>query len=337
MRAVCLKKPEHIGIIEIDKPSPKPGEALIKVRAMGICGSDIGAYRGTNPLVSYPRVIGHEIAGEVAEIGANSRGLKPGDRVILDPYIFCANCYPCSLRRTNCCEDLKVLGVQTEGGMAEYFTHPAELLIPVPDSIAWEHVPLAEPVTIALHAMHRTRLKAGEKIAINGAGAIGLLMALCAKAYGAEPIIVDLVDERLRFARELGIEHTINPRNQDMIETLRDLTGGRMAEVVCEASGANAAIRNTLDMVAYAGRIAFTGWPSGETSLPTAVITKKEIDIVGARTSAGEFEEAIELMVSGRVPAYRLLSKTVTLDEVPAMVKEQSEHPDRYLKVNAII
>ena len=338
MKSVCLESPENIGIKEIEKPSPKAGEALIRVKAMGICGSDIGAYRGTNPLVSYPRIIGHEIAGEVVEIPENDRGVKPGDRVILDPYLYCGKCYPCSINRTNCCEDLKVLGVQTEGGMAEYIAHPANMLIAVPDSVAWEHIPLAEPVTIALHAIHRTRVKAGEHVAINGAGAIGLLIALCAKAYGAEPIVIDLVEERLKFAREeLGIKHTINLKEQDLIESIRDITGGRMAEVVCEASGASAAIRNTLDMVSYAGRIAFTGWPSGETSLPTTMITKKEIDIVGARTSAGEFDEAIELMVSGKVPAYKILSKTVSMEDVPDIVKEQSAKPDKYLKVNAII
>ena len=337
MIAVSLKEPQNIALIEIPVPVRKPDEALIRVKAIGICGSDIGAYRGTNPLVSYPRIIGHEIAGEIVEIGLNPKNLKAGDRVILNPYLYCGHCYPCTIKRTNCCEDLKVIGVHIDGGMQEYVTHPANMLVAVPDNISWELVPLAEPVTIALHAIHRTRLQAGEHVVINGAGAIGVLVALCAIVYGAIPILVDLVDERLEFARQIGVSKTINPLKQDLISTLLEITNERLAEVVVEASGANQAIRNTLDMASFAGRIALTGWPKNETSLPTGLITKKELDIVGSRTSAGEFEEAIALIASGSVNVKAILSKVITLAEIPGLVEEQSEHPDRYLKVNAVL
>ena len=337
MKAVSLDEPLKIRMKDMPVPTRKCGEALIRVRAAGICGSDIGAYRGTNPLVSYPRIIGHEIAGEIVEIDANSMGLKAGDHVIFDPYLYCGNCYPCSIKRTNCCENLKVIGVHVDGGMQEYVAYPSEMLVTVPQNIPWELVPLAEPVTIALHAIHRTRLKAGEHIAINGAGAIGLLIALCAPIYGAVPVLVDLIDERLEFAKSLGVIHTINPLKQNLLETLREITSGRMAEVVVEASGAGQAIRNTLDMASFAGRIALTGWPKNETPLPTDMITKKELDIRGSRTSAGEFEEAIELISSGKVNVRAVLSKTIKLDEIPDMVAEQSEHPERYLKVNALL
>ncbi len=337
MKAVLLESPQNILIKEIEKPIPKENEALIKVRSAGICGSDIGAYRGVNPLVSYPRIIGHEIAGEVIEIGDNKKGLKAGDRIILDPYQYCGECYPCTIGRTNCCENLKVIGVHINGGMQEYIAYPKDMLIKVPENIIWEHVPLAEPLTIALHAIHRTKLKAGEHIAINGAGAIGILMAMSAIAYGATPIMIDIVEERLDFARKNGVTKTINVIEDDLIATLYEMTNGRMAEVVVEASGANAAIRNTIDMASYAGRIALTGWPKKETSLPTDMITKKELDILGSRVSVGEFEEALELISSGKVNAKAILSKVVKLEEIPRMVKEQSEHPDKYLKINALL
>ena len=337
MNVVSITEPGSIVFREADEPVRKENEALIRVKAAGICGSDIGAFRGTNTLVSYPRVIGHEIAGEVVEIGENKRGLMPGARIILDPYLYCGKCYPCGLGRTNCCEDLKVLGVHVDGGMAELIAHPSDMLIPVPDSLSWEHIPLAEPVTIALHAIHRTRLSAGEYIAINGAGAIGLLVALCAVAYGATPIIVDVVRERLDFARQLGVEHAIHAPGENLFEKIRELTGGRMAEVVVEASGANQAIRNTLDMASYAGRVALTGWPKDETSLPTDMITKKELDVLGARNSADEFEEAVSLMVSGRVNAQAVLSKTISFAGIPDMVRELSDHPERYIKINALL
>lgn len=336
MKAVLLESPNSIRIEHVDMPRRNKNEALVKIKAAGICGSDIGAYRGNNPLVSYPRIIGHEIAGEIVEIDDNPKNLKAGDRVILDPYIYCGKCYPCSIGRTNCCEDLKVIGVHIDGGMQEYVAYPSNMLVPVPDSLAWEHVPLAEPVTIALHAIHRVRLREGEHIAINGAGAIGILVALCARAYGAIPVLVDIVGERLEFAKSLGIKNTIDLSDQDLLKTLSEMTNGRMAEAVVEASGSNAAIRNTLDMASYAGRIALTGWPKKETSLPTDKITKKELDIYGSRTSAGEFEEAIELITSGKVKAQAILSKVVGLDDIPQMVMEISEHPEQYLKVNAL-
>lgn len=337
MKSVYLESPNEIKIKEVEKPVRKENEALIKIKSVGICGSDVGAYRGVNPLVSYPRIIGHELAGEVVEIGENSKGIKPGDRVIIDPYIYCGKCYPCSLGRTNCCTDLKVLGVHIDGGMVELFAHPSEMLYKVPDNIPWEQVPAAEPLTIALHAIHRTKVIAGEHVVIIGAGAIGLLAALSAIAYNAVPILMDVVDERLKFANNLGIKHTINAMDKDAIERIKEITEGRMAEVVIEASGANAAIRNTIDYVSYAGRIALTGWPKKETSLPTDLFTKKELDIRGSRTSAGEFEEALKLISEGIVDVKPIISKVIKLEEVPAAVKELSEHPERYLKINAIV
>lgn len=338
MKVVNLQEPKNIYVTEREMPVREKGMALLKIKAAGICGSDIGAYRGVNNLVSYPRVIGHELAGEIVEIDDdNPKGLKVGDRVVVDPYLYCGHCYPCSLKRTNCCEDLKVLGVHVDGGMAEYFVHPADMLIPIPEGMSWEQAPLSEPLTIALHALHRGQLKPGMHMAINGAGAIGLLAALAAIAYGAEPILIDLVEERLAYARKLGVKHTINLKTQELIPTIREITGGRMAEVVMEASGANVAIRNTLDMVSYAGTIVLTGWPKSETPLPTDMITKKELDIRGSRTSAGEFEEALELISSGKVDVAAVLSKVVSLDEAADAVVELSEHPDRYLKINVVL
>lgn len=337
MLTVYLSEPNNIEIKEREKPALQEGMALLRIKAAGICGSDVGAFRGTNPLVSYPRVIGHELAGEIVEIGPNSKNLKAGDRVVVDPYLYCGKCYPCSLKRTNCCESLNVLGVHVDGGMAEYFLHPADMLVPLPADIPWEIAPLSEPLTIALHALHRGQLKAGMHMAINGAGAIGLLAALSALAYGAEPILIDLVEERLAFARSLGVRKTINLKNQDLFSELAAMTNGRMPEVVMEASGANSAIQNTLKMASYAGTVVLTGWPKQETQLDTGLITKKELDIRGSRTSAGEFEEALELISTGKVDAKRILSKVVSLQEAPDAVRELSEHPDRYIKINVLL
>ena len=338
MRAVKFPEPWKVECIDIPEPVAKEGEALIKVRSAGICGSDIGAFRGTNPLVSYPRVIGHEVAGEILSIPEdNPRGLKVGDHVIVDPYLYCGECYPCSIGRTNCCTSLHVLGVHVEGGMCETFAHPADMLWKLPDDMPWDIAPMAEPLTIALHGIHRGGLKAGEHVAIIGAGPIGLLAAMSAIAYGAEPILIDLVDERLEMAKELGVKYVINSGKEDLVAKVAEYTDGRMAELVMECSGANPAVRSTLDIVANAGRITLTGWPKKETPLPTDAITRKEVDIRGARTSAREFEEAIELIHSGKVNVRALLTKVVSIADAPAAIMDIEKNPGNYMKVDVLM
>ena len=334
MKAIKFEQPWNVACVEMDRPVPGPGQALIKVVTAGICGSDIGAFRGTNGLVSYPRVIGHELAGIVeSSPDGNPKGIRVGDRVVVDPYLYCGHCYPCSIGRTNCCTDLHVLGVHVDGGMAEYFCHPADMLVKIPDGMDWVLAAMAEPLTISLHGVHRGGLKAGEFCAIYGAGPIGLLAGMAAQAYGAHAIIIDVVQERLDFARSVGIEYAINSGEQDPAALVAEITGGTMAQLVMECTGANACIRGSLDLVSNAGRITFTGWPKKETSLPTDLFTKKEIDIRGARTSAGEFEEAIDLICSGKVDVRRLLTKTVSLEEAPETIIDIEKNPGRYMKV----
>ena len=338
MYAIKYDGPRKVQCVEIDKPQAGENEALIKVRSAGICGSDIGAFRGTNGLVTYPRIIGHEVAGEILSIPEhNKKGLKAGAHVIVDPYLYCGSCYPCSIGRTNCCTDLKVLGVHAEGGMSEYFVHPADMLWKLPKDMPWELAPIAEPLTIALHGIHRGGLKAGEHVAIIGAGPIGILAAVAAIAYGAHPIMIDLVDERLEAARKLGVRYTVNSGREDTAAKVSEYTGGRMAELVMECSGANPAVRSALDLVSNAGRITLTGWPKKETPLPTDVITKKEVDIRGARTSANEFEEAIDLIHTGKVDARKILTKVVTIKEAPGTIIDIEKNPGDYMKVNVVM
>lgn len=337
MKAVLLEKPYDIKVTDKTVPEPGPEEALIKIKAAGICGSDMGAFRGTNGLVSYPRIIGHELAGEIMKINPdNKKGLKVGDRVVIDPYLYCGHCYPCSLGRTNCCEDLKVLGVHVDGGMAEYFVHPSEMLVKAPDNVKWDLLPIAEPLTIALHGIHRLAVKKGESVVIFGAGAIGLLAALVSVVYGAKPVLVDVVQARLDFAKKLGIENIVNSSSENVKDAVLKINGGELAHCVMEASGSNAAIRSSLDVVRNAGRVAFTGWPKGETSIPTDIITKKEIDLRGARTSAGEFEEALELIASKKIDVEKVLTKVISIDDVPDVMKDMDVNPGNYLKVNVV-
>ncbi len=335
MKAIKYMNPWEVKCAEVQMPVRKENEALIKVKNAGICGSDIGAFRGTNPLVTYPRIIGHEVVGEIIEIPLkNKKNLKVGDKVILDPYLYCGKCYPCSIGRTNCCENLQVLGVHVDGAMAEYVTHPADMLWKLPEDIELELAPIAEPLTIALHGIHRGRLERGEHVVIIGAGTIGLLAAMAALSYGAIPIVIDVVEERLEKAKKIEGVFVINSVVENVECKVMEYTRGKKAELVMECSGANDAIHSSLNYVSNAGRITLTGWPHKETPIPTNLITEKEIDIRGSRTSANEFEEAIRLIHQKIVDVKQILTCTIPMEDVPKMIRQIEKEPGKYLKVN---
>ena len=337
MKSVCLKQPGDISLVDVPAQKREKDQVLIKVRSAGICGSDIGAYKGVNPLVTYPRIIGHEIAGEVVEVGDDETEFKVGDRVIIEPYVYCGKCYPCSIGHTNCCENLTVRGVHIEGGMAEYISHPRHLLHKVPAGIPWHLVPMAEPLVISMHAIKQAETKAGQHVVVTGAGQIGLLAAQYALVLGAIPIIVDPVEERLALARSLGVTHTINPAKSDAVAEILSITQGRMAEAVIECSGAAPAIRGAVDYVSYAGHIVLVGWPKSEIPMPTGLFTKKELTIRGSRNSVGQFPESLRLIAEGKVNVEALLTKTVSLEETPATVADIAANPDKYLKVTCVL
>ena len=185
MKGIQVQGAGQAAVVELPQLERKEGYAIVKVMAASICGTDVSTYRGTNVNVSsYPIVIGHETAGIVEDVDENNQyGIKKGDHVVLDPYLYCGACYPCSQGKTNCCETLHCLGVHCDGSMCEYFAHPVHMLRKVPQDMPWERVPLAEPLVISMHGLHTCQLKAGEHIAIIGAGAIGLLAGMGALAY----------------------------------------------------------------------------------------------------------------------------------------------------------
>lgn len=336
MKAIVIHAPDDISVREVPDPERRENEVLIQVRGMGICGSDIGAYRGTNPLVTYPRIIGHEIAGEVLEAPRGETELTAGDRVVIEPYVYCGKCYPCLNGRTNCCENLTVRGVHIEGGMSEICSHPRRLVHKVPADVSWTRLAMVEPLTISVHAVKRARLAKGEHLVVTGSGPIGLLAAQYALVIGAVPIVVDPIDERLAFARSLGILHGINPVRENAVERIREVTGGRMAEAVVEASGSDAAIRSMVDYAAYTGRVALVGWPKGDVSLMTALFTKKELDVMGSRNSVRTFPESIDLIAGSRIDVNSLVTRTVTFEEVPEAVREIAAYPEKFMKVVAL-
>ena len=337
IKAIFIDYPKHIFIKDIPRPKVLDNHVLVKVESAGICGSDIAAFIGSNPLVTYPRLIGHEIAGEVVELSAGENRFVVGDRVVLEPYIFCGNCYPCSISRFNCCENLKVLGVHVDGGMCEYISHPVHLLHKVDKDVPWHLLALVEPLSIAVHAVERAKVEEGEYIVVSGCGPIGLLIALCAIVKKAKPIMIDPLEKRLELARIKGIEYLINPVKSNAINEIKNITHGRMAEVVIEASGNEEAIQSTLDYVSFAGRVVLVGWPKFSLNFATSLITKKELNVYGSRNSCRNFPLCINLIKDRIVNVESVITNTISFDEIPKAVQSTTENPEYYMKVIAML
>lgn len=335
MKVLCLDKPGSLALREMPVPVLQPGQAVIKMEMCGICGSDVTAYRGVNPTMRYPiNGLGHEGVGTIQEIGANDKGLKPGDRVALEPYVPCNKCHMCAVGRFNNCVDLHVCGVHKDGMMAEYFLHPVQLLYRLPDELSFTHAALVEPLTIGLHGASRARVGNGEHCVVFGAGIIGLMAAFACINYGAKPILIDVLEARLDYAKKLGVPHVFNSSGGGVEEYLKSVSGtGELPEAMIDCTGAEAILKNIHNYVRNGGRVATVGWSHGPVPLNTVRLMQKEIDVCPSRNSNGKFPEAIELVNKKLVPTDEIITKMIGLGDVEAVIKDMIESPSGYMKV----
>ena len=334
MKVLCIEKPGKLELKEFPKPQLQPGQAVIKMEMCGICGSDVTAYRGVNPTMKYPiNGLGHEGVGVVVEVGENPEGLKVGDRVALEPYVPCLKCHMCAEERWNNCVDLHVCGVHKDGMMAEYFLHPTRQCFKIPDDMSFIHAALVEPFTIGLHGATRARAKKGEHVVVFGAGVIGLMASFACINYGATPILVDLIQERLDEAKAMGVPYTFNSGKGDVEEYLKEVTGGKLPEAMIDCTGAPAILGKMHDYVCHGGRIALIGWPHDPVMINTVRLMQKEIDVLPSRNSNKKFPEAIRLIHEGKLPVDALTTKTCKLEEVETVIQDMIKNPADYLKV----
>lgn len=334
MRAVLMEKPWSVKMAEVREPLPQPGCVRVRVKASAVCGSDLSAYRGKSPLCTFPRVPGHELGG-VVERGDGQGRFRPGQRVVLEPYLMCGNCPACQDGRTNCCESLRTLGVQTDGGLCEWIEHPAALTHLAPDALDEVEMALVEPLTIGLHTVNRLNPAPGEWVVVFGCGPIGYLASQALLLRGCMPIVVEPLEARRKIALEHGVAHAIAFEN--CAERVREITGGRMADGVAECSGAPEAVRQVLEVVRNAGRVVLTGYPGTPVELPTFAITRKELDIMGSRNSKREFPEAIELLSEHRVDLEPLRRCIVPFEQLAERIEWQAHHPEAVLKVVGLL
>jgi len=315
MKALVLHGPRDLRYGEVREPVPAPGEAVVQVVLAGICGSDLHAYHGTQPFFVYPQTPGHEAVGHVVALGPGVPPDALGARVVLDPTVSCGRCYPCRVGRGNCCADLRVLGVHLPGVMAERFVAPWTGLVRVPDHVPDEVAVLAEPLSIAHHALSRARVRADDRVAIIGAGCIGQVLLLMCRREGAACLLIDPARPRLDLAARLGADAVVDPAGEDPSEAVRRFTGGEGASVVFEAVGHPETIRSALDLASNAGRVVILGLCSHEVSLPGSVFVRKELDVLGSRLHGGSLPAAVALLAEGAVEPRPLLSGEVPLAE----------------------
>lgn len=332
MKALQLEKPQSWQRIDIPEPaSPGPGEALLRVHRIGICGTDISGYLGKMPYFSYPRIPGHELGVEVLAVGSGVTNVRPGDRCSVEPYINCGHCHSCRRGHTNCCATNKTLGVMCDGGMTERIILPARKLHPS-KSLSYDQLALVETLAIGCHAIARGRPTSEETVLIIGAGPIGLSTIEFAKLAARKTIVMDMNAQRLDFVRnQLGVADTVLAKGDGSeLEQLNALTDGQLADVVVDATGHNKSMAQALNYCAFKGRLVYVGITQSEIPILQApALHRRELDILASRNALpGDFTRIIQLIQDGLINTQPWITHTARFDDMisvfPTWVKPET-------------
>ena len=323
MKALLLTEVKKLQVVELPDPTCGPGDLLVRVKACGICGSDIHGFDGSSGRRIPPLVMGHEAAGIVQAVGQDVRGFRVGDRVTFDSTVSCGSCHYCRKGSINLCENRQVLGVscnefRRQGAFAELVTVPQNIAYPIPDSLPFEHAAMIEAVSIAVHATNRTPRSIGGSVVVVGAGMIGLLCIQTLKIAGFSKIIaVDLEDEKLQLAKTLGATHTVNARTEDPVNAVLHWTNQRGADAAMEVVGANKPVSTCFQVVRRGGSVTLVGNLTPSVELPLQTVVTRELSIYGSCASNGEIPQCIELLASGAIQVAPLITATTDLENTP--------------------
>jgi 2-desacetyl-2-hydroxyethyl bacteriochlorophyllide A dehydrogenase len=304
MKAILLEKPEHFVTTDIEEPRrPGAGEALVQVHRVGICGTDISGYLGKMPFFSYPRIPGHELGVEVIETGEGVSHVSAGAQCSVEPYMNCQNCFPCRRGNGNCCENLQVLGVHTDGGLRPRFIVPARKLHPS-GNLSLDQLALVETLAIGCHAVCRGNPQPDESVLVIGAGPIGLATIEFVKLSGARTIVLDLNQQRLDFCRDrMKVDHVIRLTGDGSeAEALKALTGGTLPNVVIDATGNHRSMAHALNYAAFTGRVVYVGITTAEISFGHPLMHRRELTLLASRNALpDDFRRIIQLIEEERI------------------------------------
>lgn len=333
MQAIRVEQPHQLQIVEVPDPSPGAGEVLIRVQRTGICGSDIHIYHGANPFARYPRIIGHEVMGQVATCGTGVEDLPAGQRVVIDPVVSCGECYPCAIGRSNVCQNLQVIGVHRDGGMGQLMVAPRSNVYPIPDQLSARAATLVEPFSIAANVLSRTGIDAGEWVLIYGAGTVGITVLQTARMHGAHCMVVDIDPQRLQRAADLQAERTINSRQESVEMVVNELTGGLGPSLVIDGVGAPGLLEQAVALASPAGRIGILGFTGNPSAIPQQEITKKELSLFGSRLNRRLFPRVLEDLAAGRLDADALITHEFDFRAAADALRLLEEHPEQTCKI----
>ena len=302
------------GVIEfrnIEKPSPKAGEILVKIMKIGVCGSDIHVWHGEHPFTSYPVTQGHEVSGEIAALGEGVTGFEVGQKVTIQPQVVCGKCHPCRNGKYNLCEELKVMGFQSTGVASEFFAVDAQKVTLLPDTMSFDEGAMIEPLAVAVHAVRKFGDMQGMKVAVLGAGPIGILVAQAAKGMGAESVLItDISDVRLAKAKECGIDFCVNTKNADFGDAFVDAFGPDKADVIYDCAGNNTTMGQAIKYARKGSTIILVAVFAGMATVDLAVLNDHELDLNTTMMYRNEdYIDAIELVRQGKVQLQPLVSK----------------------------
>ena len=332
MKYIVIPEPGKVEVKEMDKPVLQPGEAILKVLYGGICGSDMGTYKGTFLYASYPRIPGHEFSAEVVEVADNDYGIKPGMIVTANPYFNCGKCYSCRRGFVNCCTSNQTLGAQRDGIFRQYYSMPIERIYNGKGLDALT-LSMIEPFCISYHSVQRTAVKQGDKVLVVGAGPIGLFAVMAAVLKGAEVYVSDVMQSRLDKALSLGAKGIIRTDKEDFAECVKSITNGDGFDVCIECAGLPQTFQNCIDAAAYRGRVGLVGVSKQKLDFAFTQIQTKELDIFGSRNALKkDFVELIDLVRSGKCDVKKIITDVYELENAENAFKEMRDDPSNRLK-----
>ncbi|WP_019390533.1 zinc-binding alcohol dehydrogenase family protein [Priestia filamentosa] len=333
MKAIQIKGAHNLVEVEVEKAELKfPTDVLVKVKRVGICGTDMHIYHGTNPLATLPRVVGHEVAGEVVDVGREVDKLKKGDHVVIEPISYCGSCYACRKGRPNVCSNLSVFGVHEDGGLREYIVLSEKQLHLVNKSLSWDDIVLAEPYTIGAQATWRGNVEKGDSVLIQGAGPIGICILKLAKMKGASVMMTDLNEERLQFAKESGADAVVHVGREDVRTRVKEWTNREGVNIVIDAVCLPSTFELSVDVVSQAGNIVVLGFDERPASIPQLPITKKEVTITGSRLQTHQFSTIVQYLNEGKLSHNGLITHKFPLSRVQEAFDFIENHPEQVRK-----
>ncbi|PQP82516.1 alcohol dehydrogenase [Paenibacillus sp. PCH8] len=335
MRAIVCEEIDRLVLQDLPQPERAEGEALVAIKRIGICGTDLHAYKGNQPFFTYPRILGHELAGIIEEIGPNEAGLQAGDQVTVIPYLHCGHCIACRSGKSNCCVSMQVMGVHVDGGMRERVTVPVTHLLKA-EGLTLDETAMVEPLSIGAHAVRRASIQPGEHVVVIGAGPIGLGVMAFAKQAGAHVIAVDRNLDRLELSRTWAGADDLVQANEQALQQVAEITGGAYATAVFDATGNVNSMNGAIQYVAHSGQLIFVGLVKADITFHDPEFHKREMSILGSRNATREdFEHVLSTLRQKKLNMDGYVTHRVGFDELPKAM-DQWLLPDSHV-VKAIV